>query len=146
MKILIPLFALVQLSTANASLVAIMDSGTDITHKDLAAKAWVNLKEKAGSKIDLDQDGLPGDINGWDFTANSANVFNNQYNFLIIDDVKTFYDYYSKYQLGLLSGTSPELEWLKQHSEDKDLMNKVNFVGGYIHGTHVAGISAINNS
>ena len=82
MKILIPLVSLVQLATANASLVAIMDSGTDITHKDLAAKAWINTKEKAGN-VDLDKDGLPGDVNGWDFTVNSPNVFNNQYNNLI---------------------------------------------------------------
>ncbi|MGZ3787813.1 MAG: S8 family serine peptidase [Bacteriovorax sp.] len=145
MKILIPLIALVQLSTADASLVAIMDSGTDISHKDLASKAWVNVKERAGSTVDLDNDGLPGDVNGWDFTANSAKVFNDSYNYLITDDVKTFYNNYSKYELGQLSGSSPELLWLKEHTKDQDLMNKVNFVGGYIHGTHVAGISALNN-
>jgi cell wall-associated protease len=144
-KILIPLFALVQLSSANASLVGIMDSGTDISHKDLTSKTWINVKEKAGSTIDLDSDGLPGDINGWDFTENSAKVFNDKYNFLITDDVKTFFNNYSKYELGQLTNSSPELAWLKTHTQDQDLMNKVNFVGEYIHGTHVAGISALNN-
>ena len=146
MKILISLLALVQLGTAKASLVGIMDSGTDISHKDLAAKAWVNSLERVGSTKDLDHDGLPGDVNGWDFTANSAKVFNNQYNALITDDVKTFFLNYSKYELGQLTATSPELVWLKSHTQDPDLMNKVNFVGGYIHGTHVAGISALNNA
>ncbi len=143
-KILIPLFALVQLSSASASLIGIMDSGTDISHRDLAPKAWVNKKERAGSKIDLDKDGLPGDINGWDFTENSAKVFNNRYNHLINEDVKSFYNYYSKYELGTVS--SQEVAWLKLHTQDRNLMNKVNFIGAYIHGTHVAGISAVNNS
>lgn len=145
-KILIPLITLVQLTTANASLIGIMDSGTDISHKDLAAKAWVNKNEKVGSLVDLDNDGLPGDVNGWDFTARSATVFNNKYNGLITDDVKTFFNYYSMFELGKLTKTSPELLWLKAHTQDKVLMNKVDFVGSYIHGTHVAGISAINNS
>ena len=145
-KILIPLITLVQLTTANASLIGIMDSGSDISHKDLVSKAWVNKNEKLGSLVDLDNDGLPGDVNGWDFTANSATVFNNKYNGLITDDVKTFFNYYSMFELGKLTKTSPELLWLKAHTQDKELMNKVNFVGEYIHGTHVAGISALNNS
>ncbi len=144
MKILIPLLALVQLSAARASLIGVMDSGTDISHKDLAPKAWVNVNERPGT-VDVDQDGLPGDINGWDFTENSPKVFNDKYNYLITEDVKTFYNYYSKYELGQLNGTSQELVWLKAHIQDKDLMGKVNFVGGYIHGTHVAGIAANNN-
>lgn len=146
MKILFFFFALLELNTLNASIVGVMDSGVDITHKDLASKAWINLKEKVGS-VDLDHDGLPGDVNGWDFTENSPKVFNNTYNYLIMDaDVKTFFDYFSKYELGLLSETSPEKIWLRAHNEDEVLMNKVNFVGAYVHGTHVAGISANNNS
>ena len=145
-KILIPLITLVQLTTANASLIGIMDSGSDISHKDLVSKAWVNKNEKLGSLVDLDNDGLPGDVNGWDFTANSATVFNNKYNDLITEDVKTFFKYYSLYETGKLTQTSAELIWLKSHTTDNELMNKVNFVGEYIHGTHVAGISAFNNS
>lgn len=140
-KILIPLVALVQLSTVDASIVGVMDSGTDISHKDLAPKAWINAKEKAGSLVDLDGDGLPGNINGWDFTENSSKVFNDKDIDKITTDVKTFYNYYAKYELGLLSQNSAELNWLRTNTKNDELMNKVNFVGGYIHGTHVAGIS-----
>lgn len=146
MKILIPLLTVVQLSSAHASLVAVMDTGSDISHKDLSAKSWVNKNEKLGSKVDLDNDGLAGDVNGWDYTENSPTVFDGKYNALITSDVKTFYNYYSLYELGKLNQASPELAWLKTHTNDEDLMNKVNFVGGYIHGTHVAGISALNNA
>lgn len=123
-----------------------MDSGTDISHKDLIAKTWINKKEVLGSMIDLDGDGLPGDVNGWDFTESKPQVFNEDYNYLISDDVKKFYDYYSKFELGGLAQSSPEFAWLKKSTNDENLMNQVNFVGGLIHGTHVAGISASKNS
>lgn len=144
MKILLPILALVQFTSANASIVGVMDSGTDISHKDLAPKAWVNKKEKWGSKVDLDGDGLPGNVNGWDFTENSPKVFNNKYDSFITADVKTFFNYYGKYETGTI--TSTEIAWLRQNTQNQSLMNKVNFIGGYVHGTHCAGIAAKDNA
>lgn len=143
MKKLITLATLLQLGTANASVVAIMDSGTDITHKDLAPKVWINKKEKVGSKVDLDGSGLPGDVNGWDFTTNSPNSFDSKYTYLLTDDVKKFYVIYAKYEMKTIS--QDELTWLKAAVANPKLMNDVDFVGTYSHGTHVAGISAIDN-
>lgn len=143
MKKLITLATLLQLGTASASVVAIMDSGTDLSHKDLAPKAWTNKKEKEGSKVDLDGSGLPGDVHGWDFTENSGNVFPGKYNYLLTPDVLKFYVIYAKYETKTI--TQVEFEWLKASIEDKVLMNKVNFVGGYAHGTHVGGITTLNN-
>jgi cell wall-associated protease len=142
-KILLPLVTLLQLTNAHASLVGIMDSGTDISHKDLKFRTWYNTKEKAGSTVDLDGDGLAGDITGWDFIKNVAAPFDNQYVGMINADVITFFNYYAKYELNTVSST--EIEWLKSHSKDDSFMNKVDFLGGYMHGTHVAGISTINN-
>lgn len=144
MKKLITLATLLQLGTASASVVAIMDSGTDLNHKDLAPKAWTNKNEKVGSKVDLDGSGLPGDVHGWDFTENSGNVFNGKYNYLLTPDVLKFYVLYAKYETKTI--TQAEFEWLKATTQDKVIMNKVNFVGGYAHGTHVGGITALNNS
>lgn len=146
MKILISLILFVHLTSVSASLIAVMDTGTDISHSNLAPKTWFNLNEKAGSSIDLDSDGFPGDINGWDFISNSPKVFDDTNIDLITADVKTFYNYYSLYELGKLDQSSDELIWLKEHTKDNVLMNKVEFVGGYIHGTHVAGISVNNLS
>ncbi len=140
---LLTLATVLQLSSASASLVAVMDTGTDVSHKDLAPKAWVNKNEKVGSTVDLDGDGLPGDVNGWDFTENSAKVFNDKYNFLLTDDVKKFYSVYAKYETKTIA--KEEFEWLKTAVADKDFMNKANFVGGYAHGTHCGGIATLNN-
>jgi cell wall-associated protease len=143
-KKLMTLATLLQLGTASASVVAVMDTGTDISHKDLAPKAWVNVNEKVGSETDLDGSGLPGDVNGWDFTENSSKVFNDKYNYLITEDVKKFYNFYAKYELGTVNQT--EIGWLRTAVQNKQLMNQVNFVGGYAHGTHCGGIAALNNS
>ena len=140
---LMTLATLLSVTTANASLVAVMDTGTDISHKDLARKAWVNKKEVAGSTTDLDGSGLPGDINGWDFTENSATVFNNKYNYLLTDDVKKFYSLYAKYETKTISST--EFEWLKSVVADQAFMDQVNFIGTYSHGTHCGGISLLSN-
>ncbi len=143
MKKLISLVTLLQLGSVSASVVAIMDTGVDISHKDLAPKTWVNKNERAGSLVDLDGSGLPGDINGWDFTEGSAKVFNDKYNYLVTDDVKKFYDLYAKYELKTINQL--EFTWLQGAVANKTLMGQVDFVGGYSHGTHVGGIAAINN-
>ncbi|MBY0412674.1 MAG: S8 family serine peptidase [Bdellovibrionales bacterium] len=145
MKKLITMATILQLGAANASVVAIMDSGTDITHKDLAPKVWTNKNEVEGSLVDLDGSGFPGDVHGWDFTEMKANPFNDKYNYLITDDVKKFYSVYAKYETKTIS--TEEFNWLKDVVENKkELMNIVDFVGGYAHGTHVAGISALSNN
>lgn len=144
MKKLITLATLLQLGTASASVVAIMDSGTDLSHKNLAPKAWTNKKEVLGSTKDLDGSGLAGDVHGWDYTENSGVVFNGKYNYLMTPEVIKFYTLFAKYDTKTI--TAGEFEWLKAATQNKDLMNKVNFVGSYSHGTHVGGVAALNNS
>ncbi len=140
-KKLLPVVLLLQVSSAGASLISVMDSGTDIGHKDLSPKTFINTKEKAGN-VDVDGDGLPGNVYGYDFTTNTPNPFDSKYNYLITEDVKKFFTFYSKYETGTI--TAQELQWLRVNTQNEKLMNDANFIGGYIHGTHVAGISAIN--
>jgi subtilisin family serine protease len=55
--------------------VAVIDTGIDFTHPDLAANAFVNAQEKNGrSGVDDDQNGYIDDINGFDFVANRGAV------------------------------------------------------------------------
>jgi subtilisin family serine protease len=47
--------------------VAIIDSGVDILHPDLAANVWTNSREIAGNGRDDDNNGYVDDVHGWDF-------------------------------------------------------------------------------
>ena len=47
--------------------VAVIDSGIDIEHEDLADVIWVNTDEIPGNGIDDDNNGYIDDINGWNF-------------------------------------------------------------------------------
>lgn len=55
--------------------VAVLDSGVEITHEDLKDNIWTNPKEKKNGK-DTDKNGYIDDINGWNFIggANGKNV------------------------------------------------------------------------
>ena len=54
--------------------IAVLDSGFDVTHPDLAPNLWVNPGEIAGNGVDDDHNGQRDDINGWDFTNNDASL------------------------------------------------------------------------
>lgn len=47
--------------------VAVIDSGIDITHEDLQGKIWTNEDEIAGNGIDDDKNGYVDDVHGWNF-------------------------------------------------------------------------------
>jgi subtilisin family serine protease len=51
--------------------IAIIDTGIDLAHGDLAAGIWVNQDEEAGNGVDDDFNGYVDDVNGWDFFAGS---------------------------------------------------------------------------
>ena len=47
--------------------IAVIDSGVDYTHPDLAENIWINPGEIAGDGIDNDGNGFIDDVRGWDF-------------------------------------------------------------------------------
>ncbi|MBN9398592.1 MAG: S8 family serine peptidase ['Candidatus Kapabacteria' thiocyanatum] len=51
-------------------LIAIIDSGTDYEHEDLAPNIWTNTKEIPNNNVDDDQNGYVDDVRGWDFVGN----------------------------------------------------------------------------
>jgi subtilisin family serine protease len=55
--------------------VAVIDSGVDFTHPDLAGTSWVNQAEADGTPgFDDDGNHFIDDVNGWDFCNNDATV------------------------------------------------------------------------
>ncbi len=55
-------------------IIAVIDSGIDLTHLDLKANIWINTGEIPGNKIDDDHNGYIDDVYGWNFVGNNNNV------------------------------------------------------------------------
>jgi len=49
--------------------IAIVDSGVDWHHPDLAANTWTNPREIPGNCLDDDHNGYVDDVHGWDFVG-----------------------------------------------------------------------------
>lgn len=56
-------------------IIAIIDTGVDMTHPDLVDNLWTNTAEAEGEEgYDNDGNGFAGDVHGWDFVNNTPNV------------------------------------------------------------------------
>lgn len=55
--------------------IAILDTGIDIAHPDLAANVWTNAAEAEGEEgYDNDNNGFKNDIHGWDFINQTGTI------------------------------------------------------------------------
>jgi subtilisin family serine protease len=57
-----------------STVIAVVDSGIDFAHADLAASRWLNPGEVADNGLDDNRDGYKDDVSGWDWVANSGVV------------------------------------------------------------------------
>ena len=56
-------------------IVAVIDTGIDYSHPDLADAVWMNEDEIPGDGIDNDGNGYVDDVYGWNFYSNNNQVF-----------------------------------------------------------------------
>lgn len=128
--------------------VLVIDSGSDFTHEALKSLASPNLKELMGKPgVDDDGNGFIDDVYGWNFVDNHATLVN-------LDDTPPEYDkvlrcmeLLGKLQAYGQEGMAPdEFKFLVTHYNDKKFWPWVEFVGGWAHGTHCAGIASTNNN
>ncbi|MCX7671493.1 MAG: S8 family serine peptidase, partial [Anaerolineae bacterium] len=54
--------------------IAIIDTGVDLNHQDLAAGIWTNPLEIPNNRLDDDGNGYVDDVHGWNFAQNSHQV------------------------------------------------------------------------
>ncbi len=62
------------ISTGAGITVAIVDTGVDLTHHDIAGNLWTNPGETSTSTTDLDGDSFVGDRYGWNFVSGTSDV------------------------------------------------------------------------
>lgn len=69
------LWAVPKLEGAERPVIAILDTGIDITHPDLADNIWTNPAESSGAEgEDDDNNGFADDVHGWDFINQTAKI------------------------------------------------------------------------
>ncbi|MBI4354171.1 MAG: S8 family serine peptidase [Candidatus Omnitrophica bacterium] len=60
------------LTQGEGVVVAVIDSGVDYLHNDLAPNIWTNPGEIPDNRLDDDGNGFIDDVRGWDFVSNDA--------------------------------------------------------------------------
>jgi subtilisin family serine protease len=112
---------------ADTVIVAVIDSGIDTTHADLAPIFWRNTKEIPYNLIDDDNNGYVDDVIGWNFLGgpNKENLAVS-----IPDDYRTFHRFETKFKGKNEQDILPEdkylfMEW--KRAENK-LLQKYNSI------------------
>ncbi len=137
------LFLLFALQSANASVIAVVDSGNDFLHVDLANKAWINSLDQSQNDRDEDHNGYPDDINGWNFAEMNGSLIDYSYAKTDNEESRRFFDIQLKSFLGTI--TTEERTWVKEKFKDEAFLKNLQLFGNWMHGTHVTGITLKNS-
>jgi subtilisin family serine protease len=140
MKNALWMLLLMSVAPAMSSTIAIIDSGVDVEHKDLATKIWINTKEIANNGRDEDGNGYQDDVYGWNFAEQNNMVIDRKYIGTFSEDPYKFFDIQGK--LFLNQATEAEKQWVADKRTDPAFAKEMGIFGNFVHGTHVAGITA----
>lgn len=123
--------------TLLAANVAVIDSGVDYKHDDLAAKMW---KNSASQTVDKDGKVYQEDTYGWNFAESNNQVIDYKYLGTFSADCTKIFDVQGKILLG--TATAEEKEWYKTKKSDAAFLKELSKFGNFVHGTHVSGIAS----
>ena len=90
-------------SQGEGAIVAILDTGIDITHKDLLQRIWTNQTETPGNGTDDDGNGYIDDINGWNFSEDNSQVHRHG---------REYDEWHGTHLAGIITGVAPEAKLL----------------------------------
>ena len=125
--------------SAYAVPIAIVDSGTDLSHPDLVNNAWTNAGDPDDA-VDNDDNGLIDDTHGWNFAEGTNKLYDKRLVGTFSPDVSKFFALQTKALRK--SATPEEIKWLKDHIADEKFIAQLENFGNFVHGTHVAGIAS----
>lgn len=128
---------------AFGSTIAIIDSGTDIEHPDLAEKIWTNPVDFSLDGRDNDGNGFQDDIHGWNFFGNNNELIDLKYSSVYNSDIEKFFAIQDLFLIGQASDA--DMAWVKEKVADQEFAKSLMIYGTFVHGTHVAGIAAKGN-
>ena len=119
---------------ANPVNIAVIDSGVDYQHRDLAPYMWHDSAPDAQ---------YPDDINGWNFADNNNQVIDYSYLGTFSPDVTKYFQIQGKSLLG--AATADEIAWMQAQRNNADFIAQLETFGNFVHGTHVTGIATKDN-
>ena len=129
---------------AQATTLAVIDSGTDTLHKDLLASLWINpIEGEISNDRDEDRNGYQDDIYGWNFAEGNNLVIDPKYRNSLTPDIRKFFALQAKSFYGTI--TEEEVEWIKAKLGEQEFLKSIQVYGNFMHGTHVAGITVAKN-
>lgn len=142
MKLALGILLLVS-SQLMAATIAVIDSGTDVLHKDFANNIWKNTAEVADNGRDEDGNGYQDDIYGWNFAEQNNLVIDRKYIGTFSADPHLFFEIQGK--MFLNRATEAEIKWINDKRQDPAFLKEMQVFGNFVHGTHVAGITIQDN-
>jgi subtilisin family serine protease len=116
--------------------VAVIDTGIDYNHVDLAANIWINEDEIPNNGIDDDNNGYVDDVRGWNFVSNNNDP---------MDDMSYLTMYHGTHVSGTIGAIGNNGEGVTGVNWNVKLM-AVKFLNQYGVGTTANAISAIDYS